>query len=164
MSLAIIAATIAGLTLLGSQGHQTQTESNSFIEEPVVDILIPALFRETSTGGINAPLNVSRGQSVSLTVQLYPTTSLNVSMLFRYFILGGLNNNQTSTNQNSSQYLSAKFDPQILTIEAGKTVNTTMRLEISQAATKGQYNSVVSAVNLQNSSQIWGVIIQINIQ
>ncbi len=164
--LAIIAATIAALSLLWGPRPQNPATANSFIGEPVVDIIIPSLFRTTSTGGINAPLNASGGQSLALTIQLFPTTNLNVSMQFRYFVLGGLADNSSSSgtqNFSSSQFLSAKFNPPALSIIAGKTANTTMQLTITKNAIQGKYNSVVSAVNMQNSSQIWGVIIPINL-
>ena len=160
--LAILAAGIAGATLLSSPPSQTAT--NSFIGEPVLDIIIPSLFHQTSTGGINSPLNASAGQTLSLTVQLFPTTSLNVSMQFRYFVLNSSNSATVSSSQNAtSDYIMSTFHPQETTITASKTSNVTMQLAISQSAVRGQYNSVVSAVNLQNSSQVWGVIVQIDI-
>lgn len=157
--LAIIAAGIAGATLLN--GSPNQTETNSFITQPVLDIIIPSLFHETSTGGINSPLNASAGQSISLTVQLFPSTNLNVSMQFRYFLMNS--SSSSISPQGNASSLSAMFHPLDLTIAGGKTANVTMDLAISASTVKSHYTSVISAVNLQNSSQVWGVIMQIDI-
>jgi hypothetical protein len=163
--LAIVAAAIAGANLYFNGNASNQTTPNSFIIQPVLDIIIPSLFHESSTGGVNAPLNVSAGQSLSLSVQLFPITDLNVSMQFRYF---ALNENSTvsfsSSNINQSgQPLAATFTPSSVKLGAEHAVNLTMQLAISPDAMIGRYNTVISATNLQNSSQVWGVIVQINI-
>jgi hypothetical protein len=160
--LAIVAAAIAGVNLLLSSSTPKVNTSNSFIAQPVLDIIVPSLFHESSTGGVNAPLNASRGQTLSLTVQLFPTTNLNVSMQFRYFILNG-SATQTSSSKENPEYLSAVFYPSETKLTAGRTTNVTMQLVVSSSATIGQYNSVLSAENVQNSSQIWGVIMQVNV-
>jgi hypothetical protein len=155
--LAIIIATVAVYDFVASQA-QNSIPPNSFPQEPVVDIIIPTLFRETAAGGINAPLNVTAGDAVQLTVQVYPTISLNVVMQFRYY---SLSNNETSSKTNST--IIATFNPSQLDIGADLRGNITMSLGIAQNATAGEYSAVVSAVDLKNATDVWGAIFQINV-
>jgi len=155
--LALIITTVAVYDFMSSQS-QNSVPPNSFPQEPVVDIIIPALYRQTSTGGINAPLNVTAGESANLTIQVYPTVGLNVTMQFRYF---SMSNNESNSNTNST--ITATFYPSRLEIGAGFRGNTTMSLGISQSAPPGEYNAVVSAVDLKNVSEVWGAIFQVKV-
>jgi hypothetical protein len=154
--LAIIIASVAVYDFATSQ-PQNITATNSFPHEPVVDVIIPALFRQTSTGGVNAPLNMTTGESTKLIVQVYPTVNVNVTMQFRYFSLS----NDASGVQNST--ITGTFDPSKLDIQSGKVGNTTLALGVSQSAQDGEYNAVISAIDTQNSSEAWGVIVSVNV-
>jgi hypothetical protein len=159
--LVIIISVVAIYDISNSQ-TSVETSANSFIQEPVVDILIPNLFRETSTGGQNVPLNVTTGQTDAIVIQIYPTVELNLTMEFRYYFLSSIVS--TSTTDNLSRSISATFDPSNLKISAGSTANTTMTLQVSPSAPLGEYNAVVSAFSSENSSEVWGVIVRINVQ
>ena len=160
--LVIVISLFAVYDIISSQ-TQAQSPSNSFIQEPVVDILVPSLFERTPTGGQNEPLNVTTGQDIELVLQVYPTVNLNLSMEFRYYLLSATEA-QNSSSDNSSQLISANFNPTSMRIASGKTANTTVSLQVSQTAPEGQYNAILSALNTDNSSEIWGVIIQINVR
>ena len=162
LSVAIVVGVAADL-FLGQNQHQstsTSITSNSFIEEPVVDLIVPQLFRQTSTGGINAPLNVTDGENVSLIVEIYPAAvSVNVSMEYRSFFLSGTN----ASNDNAGPF-AVTFKPEFLSIARGKEGNTTVNLAVSAASPPGDYNLIISAVDVQNSSYVWGVIVPVSIQ
>ena len=76
--LVIIISLVAVYDISGRQTND-QTGTNSFISEPVVDIILPSLFRETSTGGQNEPLNVTVGQTDTLAIRVYPNANLNLT-------------------------------------------------------------------------------------
>ncbi len=156
--LAIIIASVAVYDFATSQ-PQNVTPTNSFLHEPVVDVIIPALFRQTSTGGVNSPLNMTPGESTNVIVQVYPTVNVNVTMQFRYF---SLSQNGSITGQNST--ITGTFNPSKLNILSGKEGNTNLSLGISQSAQDGEYNAVISAIDTQNSSEVWGVILQVNVE
>src|SRR5487761_890705 len=86
MVIIVLAVMITGITaydlLGGTSAQRNSTTSDSFIQQPVVDIIIPSLFSQTSAGGVNLPLNLTLGESFSLTVDVYSTVSLNASMEF----------------------------------------------------------------------------------
>lgn len=84
-------------------------------------------------------------------------------MQFRYFLLNASGTNTASYSSKTAASLSAVFYPSEVKLTARRTSNVTMQLEISPQASVGEYNSVLSAVNVQNASQVWGVIVQVNI-
>jgi len=156
--LVIVISLIAVYDISNNQ-TQGQAGTNLFIQQPVVDILVPSLFRETSTGGQNVPLNITSGQTDSIVIQVYPTVDLNITMGFQYYFLS---TNESSSSSNPGS-ISATFDPSDLRIDMGKTENTSITLHVSPNAPLGQYDAVISAFNSANSSQVWGVIVQINV-
>jgi hypothetical protein len=160
--LLVITISLVAIYDIGNSQINGQTGTNSFISEPVVDILLPSLFRETSTGGQNEPLNVTVGETDTLAIQIYPNVNLNLTMEFRYYFLGTTFSSTTSSN--SSQSILAQFFPPSLSINADKTGNTSVTLQVSRTASLGQYNAIISALNTENSSEVWGVIVQINVR
>ncbi|HXQ93506.1 MAG TPA: hypothetical protein VN739_10920 [Nitrososphaerales archaeon] len=155
----VIVISLVAVYDISNNQTQGQVGTNSFIQQPVVDILVPSLFRETSIGGQNVPLNITNGQSDSIVIQVYPTVDLNITMEFQYYLLS---TNESSRSSDPGS-ISATFNPSNLRIDAGKTENTSMTLRVSPSAPLGQYNAVISAFNSANSSQVWGVIVQINV-
>lgn len=151
--IAILAVAIIGVAayeLVFAPISQKSPFTTSFLNEPVVDVIIPSLFKS----GANAPLNISTGKRTSLQVQIYPTVRLDMIMQFRII---------SSTSGNYSNAIMATFDPGTLLVAAGSSGNTTMNIYVPLNTTAGTYDSVVSAVNLSNSSQYWGPILQIDV-
>lgn len=163
--LAIVAAGIATYYLLTPPRAGAQTTTYSFIEQPVVDVIIPTLFREQGSNNGNIPLNVTRGESISLAVDVYSTVSLAFEMQFRIFALASEqgSNSSVSSTSNASTSVVAIFSPETLTISGAGETSSNMTLAVSARAPMGEYNSVVSVMNLNNSSQVWGSIVQISI-
>jgi hypothetical protein len=161
VALAAIISAIAVNDLLGGPSKQNSATTNSFIQQPVVDIIIPTLFAQTATGGVNSPLNLTLGESYSLTVEVYTTVALNASLIFHALPLGSSSTSELS--QGTSGPISGIFNPADLMMEANGKGISTFSIAVSDSASVGAYNAVVSAVNLDNSSQIWGDIFQINV-
>jgi hypothetical protein len=159
--LLVVIISLVAVYDISSRQTNDQTGTNSFISEPVVDIILPSLFRETSTGGQNEPLNVTVGQTDTLAIRVYPNVNLNLTMVFKYYLL--TSSFTSSVSNNSSQSILANFVPSNLNIKAGKMGNTSMTLQVSRTASVGQYAAVISALNLDNSSEVWGVLVQINV-
>ena len=154
---------ITGITaydlLGGTSAQRNSTTSDSFIQQPVVDIIIPSLFSQTSTGGVNLPLNLTLGESFSLTIDVYSTVSLNASMEFIATPLAS----STGGAQSSTGMITGTFDPSILVIGANGKGITTFHVQVSPTANVGNYGTVISVVNAANSTQVWGDIFQINV-
>lgn len=155
--LAVIVTSVAVFDLLAPPKSNQSNTSFPFVEQPVVDVIVPALSREQGSGNNNIPLNVTAGQVVSLAVYVYSTVNLNVSV--GYKVLTG-----PTTNNSSPDLLDkGSFSPETLSIGADGKGITNMTFTISPRAYTGQYNMVVSAVNLDNSSQFWGDFVQVNV-
>ncbi len=152
MLIAVLAIAIIGVAVydLAFVLPQKSPITTSFLNEPVVDVIIPSLFNN----GANAPLNVSTGEHATLVVQIYPTVRLDALMKFQV---------DSSPLGGNNRSISATFDPSTLDIAAGSSGNTTMNIYVSKNATNGLYYSSVSAVNLENSSELWGNVVQIDV-
>ena len=159
----VLAIMITGITaydlLGGTSAQRNSTTSDSFIQQPVVDIIIPSLFSQTSTGGVNLPLNLTLGESFSLTVDVYSTVFLNASLEFITTLL----TSSTGGVQAASGQITGTFDPSILVIGANGKGITTFHVQVSQTANVGNYSTVISVVNAVNSTQVWGDIFQIHV-
>jgi hypothetical protein len=152
--IALLTAAIIGVAVYDFvfvPNSQKSPITTSFLNEPVVDVIIPKLFE----GGENAPLNVSLGEHMALQVRIYPTVELDVMMDFRVI--------SSSSGGNYSNAILATFDPGTVDVSANSNGNTTMNIYVPLNTTTGTYDSVVSAVNLSNSSQYWGPIVQIDV-
>jgi hypothetical protein len=154
--LAVAISGIAFFDLFYSRNLGNATTSNSFVNQPVVDIIIPSLFKESSTGGINSALNLTRGQVVSLQVEVFPTFNLTASMNLRVYALN-------TSQGNASGAISATFEPEQLNVAENSVKNTTMTIDVSSNAQPAGYNAVVSATNAVNASQSWGDVFQLNV-
>lgn len=137
------------------QKHGSTICTTCFVNQQVVDVIIPSLVSTSGgAGGNNLPLNATRGENVSLIVQVYPTEELNVTMGLRILSF------PTAGTTNS---VSATFSPVTLSIAAASHSNTTMTLHIQSDAGVGAYTLAVTAVNLENASQSWGNEIDLNV-
>ena len=139
---------------------QNVNSSSSFSQEPIVDIIVPSLYRQTAQGGVNTPLNLSSGETRNFVVQIYPTVDVNLFMQFRSFSLSSISGT-LAAGENST--ITCRFNPFNLIISAGSHQNTTVSLMVSSSARIGFYTLVISAVDSRNSSEVWGVILQINV-
>ncbi len=137
-----------------SSSHQQKgsLSSDSFYQEPVVDVILPALYNN----GVNAPLNLTKGSSASLTVEIFPQVNLNCSVDANVSSL-------SNPSQNISDVISTTISPDILTIAQESSSNTTLRITASSAVQLGEYRVTVTAINLENESQYWGAIFQLNV-
>lgn len=162
--LAIAATTIAVFDLLSPPKQGQTNPSSHFIEQPVVDVIIPSLFKTEGSNNVNIPINISAGQTMTFAVDVYTTVSLNLTMDFRIFApFGQASNSSVTTTESGPRMVVASFNPETLTIHGSSEGSSNMTLAVSNSATPGDYSSVVSAVNLDDSSQVWGDFIQINI-
>lgn len=155
--LAVIVTSVAVFDLLTPPKSNQPDTTFPFIEQPVVDVIVPALSREQGSGNNNIPLNVTVGQVVSLVVNVYSTVNLNVSV--DYKVLTG----PTTNNSSPDLVVNGSFSPETLSIGADEKGTTNMTFAISPSAFMGQYNMVISAINLDNSSQFWGDFFQVNV-
>lgn len=149
-------------------------ENNScFVSEPVVDVIIPKLSQSLGSNEVgNNMLNVTRGESVSLTVVVYPTINLNATMKLELF--PPLNNSATSSSSETSVSSSSTptsendiivgFNPQNMSISANGQGSAIMTLNVSTNAQLGVYSATASAFDIDNPSYVWGAFFQINVQ
>jgi hypothetical protein len=157
IAIIILAIAIVGVAIYdfsSASAKKNVASENSFDQQPVVDVIIPSLFIQSPEGGVNGVLNLTAGQTKNLTIELYPTVPVNLSMEFRYFLLSGYT---SLANETGVPPLHASFSPPVLVIGAEAEKNCSMHLSVSSAALLGPYTLVVSAVNSKNASQIWGV-------
>lgn len=155
--------------------------NSCFVEEPVGDVIIPKLSNSLGSNEVsNNVLNMTRGESLSLAVLVYPTINVNVTMELQLFPPVESNVSATVTtsaysssnasssssaygsNENSS--IAAKFNPIGMHIKAYGNSTTIMALSVSKDAIVGTYSAVVSAVDAENSSIVWGASFEINVQ
>lgn len=160
--LGVIAASIAVYDLLTPPTSGQQTTSLPFVEQPVVDVIVPSLFRQQGSNNGNVPLNVTQGETVSMIVNVYTSVSLALKMDFEVLSGGPSQSNNSSTTE--SILITPAFNPDVLNISGAGQGTCNLTLHFSAAVNIGDYNSVISATNINNSSQVWGAIVEINIE
>ncbi|MCL4518695.1 MAG: hypothetical protein M1587_05805 [Thaumarchaeota archaeon] len=145
--------------------------NSCFVNEPVVDIIIPKLSQSLGSNEVgNNVLNVTRGESVSLTIFVYPTINLNATMELELFppVTGSSasfdNFSSSSSTSTSSAGINADFNPSYMSISANGQASTVMTLNMSSAAETGVYSASASAVDINNPTFVWGTFFQINVQ
>ncbi len=156
IAVVIIIVALAGagfyFYMASSQNLETTTCAGCFYTQPIVEVVIPKLAGGSNpNGATNSQLNVSSGQSVTLSVSVYPTVPLTVEMEFRLY---------ASTNT-TGNFVNASFTPSRLAIPSQGNGTTTMTLSFSDSAPAGTYSAVVTAVDSENSSLYWGSYFQI---
>lgn len=160
--LGVIAASVAVYDLLTPPTSGQNTTSLPFVEQPVVDVIVPSLFRQQGSNNGNVPLNVTQGENVSMIVNVYTTVSLALEMDFKVISGGPSQSNTSSITQ--STLITPAFDPDVLNISGAGQGTCNLTLHFSEAVNVGAYNSVISATNIDNSSQVWGAIVEINVE
>lgn len=161
--LGVIVASIAVYDLLTPPKSNQQGTSLPFVVQPVVDVIVPSLFRQQGSDNGNVPLNITQGGSVSMVVNVYSTVSLTLKMSLDV-LSGPSNQTNTSSIPQSTSVISASFDPDVLNISGDGQGSCNMTLHFSSAANLGEYNTEVSATNANESSMVWGSFVQINIE
>ena len=150
----IVAAAALGYFLLQPKGTTTTNCPGCFIQQPVVDVIIPELASQTDqNGGVNQPLNATAGQTSTLRVQVYSEEAVNVPLSFKSFISGA----------NGSQLMTAAFSPSTLDVPNLGNATAVLHIFISPSVAKGVYSAAISAVAIQNSSWVWGDYFSINV-
>ncbi len=152
-------------------------KNGCFVSEPVVDVIIPSLATTHGLGGAtNHMLNVTRGQTVPMNVEVY-TTNVAINATMQLFIVptsqgSNSSNGTTSSNTTTSSLISktggagitVRFNPANLSIRASSNESSVMTLSISSTAAEGYYDATVSAMDPDNSSYVWGTFFEINVQ
>jgi hypothetical protein len=158
-AVALVTTILIAVTIFVTYEHYANSRqqndgslNTSFFVEPVVDVILPSLF----SNGANAPLNLTRGATASLPVEIFPEVNLNVTLDTTLSSL-------SYPNQNVSNVISTSFNPPRLSIAEGSRGNTTLDISVSQTAQTGEYSVTVTATNLKNESQYWGDIFQLNV-
>ena len=151
----VVAASLVGYFLLRpTQTTSTTSCSSCFIQQPVVDVIIPELASKSDqNGGVNEMLNVSSGQTATLHVQIFTEQAVNVTLSFKSFI----------ANANSSQTMTGSFSPPTLAASLNGNATSVLHIFISPDVPNGVYSAAVSAVGIQNSSWVWGDYFNINV-
>lgn len=161
--LAIVVTGVASYDLLSPRTTQPQQSTTySFVEQPVVDLIIPTLFKQQGSDSSNVPLNVTRGENVTLSIDIYATVNLTITMNYSIYLLSAPSGSSAAPGTNSTTVL-ASFNPQSLTVDTRAKGVVTMYLRVLSETPMGDYTAVVSAVNVNNSTQSWGDIFQINV-
>ena len=150
-------ATVAAYSYSITQNQSPKVCNTCFVTQPVADLIIPSLVSHSNNGGAtNLALNVTRGQNVSLIVEIFPSVPINVTMHFRIL-------SKPSTKLNSSDAIVSSFTPETLSIQGLSSENCTLFLSFASYAPTGAYSVVVSAIDSSNSNWTWGTIFTINI-
>lgn len=160
--LVIVVSTIAVFDLLTPPKTNQHSTSLPFVVQPVVDVIVPSLYTNQGSNNDNIPLNVTGGQVVILAVNIYSTANLNFTMEYRVLSYSGGTENDSATIA-SSLLANASFSPETLVVQGDGNGTTKLTVAFSSSAVPGEYNSVITAVNLDNSSQEWGDILQVNV-
>ncbi len=161
--LALIVVGVASYDLLTPRTtHAQQSTSYSFVQQPVVDLIIPTLFRQQGSDSGNLPLNVTRGENVTLSIDVYSTASITFRMQYEIYLLSADSASSTLSGTNSTT-MSVDFNPQSLTVDTNAKGVSIMHLSVPSQTPTGIYTAVVTAVNVNNSTQSWGDIFQINV-
>lgn len=150
----IVAAVAMGYFLFQPKPTTTTDCLNCFIQQPVVDVIIPELASQTDqNGGVNVPLNATSGETSVIHVVVYSEQAVNVTLSFKSFISGS----------NESQLMTAAFSPSTLVVPKLGNATSVVHIFISPSVANGTYTAVISAVASQNSSWVWGDYFKINV-
>jgi hypothetical protein len=158
-ALAGAAVIVAAVVLVSAPlvGSNTPTCTQCFQTEPIVDIVSPSLGNATSSVNQNRTIDMQAGTSAVLEIDVYPTISVNLTLEFGTVLAYST----AGTSSSTGVLPTALFQPSTLTIGSNSKGASSMTVTVPQLATKGTYDSVVSAVNLQNSSEVWGLYFQL---
>ncbi len=141
----------------GGGGAGTSTCTACTQQEPVVDVIMPALGSSGNFSNPNRQLNMTAGETKTFEVDVYPTAPLGFTMDFVVLAPG-------SGGQQGGPGIEASFNPQVLTVGANSDGTTQMTLSVAQSASRGTYDVVVSATNTSNSTEVWGLYFEVSVQ
>lgn len=160
VAVVVIVAAAASVQLgiigrIGGPSGTTTSCSTCFQHEPVVDVVMPALGSSGNTTNPNRQVNMTRGETKSFEVDVYPTIPLGFALSFDTVLSPG--------SQGATPAITASFQPQSMSVAANAKGAASMTVVAAQTAAKGVYDIVVSATNLANSSQVWGLYFEISV-
>jgi hypothetical protein len=155
----VIGGAIAYRLATSRSGSSSRTESiceTCFPGEPVGDVIIPTLSQGVGGGYANRSLNLTQGENTTLGVNVYLTISANVSMGFK------IESSPSSATTNSAAILYL-FTPEAFHAETNRNASTILNLSVSKDATTGSYSALVTVSDIDNASNSWGTLVQLNI-
>jgi hypothetical protein len=139
--------------------NTTHTESicgSCFASPPVGDIIIPQIATGAS-GKSNLQLNVTRGENVNLTVEVFLSINASVYASFNVRL-------SPVTTSISPSPFAVSFFPNSFEALENKNASTVMTLATSSTAPTGLYSTEVVVTDSQNENYTWGTQIQINVE
>jgi hypothetical protein len=158
----IVAAVISGalayrLIISPSTRHTVSICTSCFGGPPVGDIIIRQL-AVGSSGKSNSQLNVTLGQKVNLTVEVFLSVNATVNASFNVRL------SPDTTSILSESAFSVSFSPQSFVAPENKNASTIMTITTSGSAPRGLYSTEVVITDLQNQNYTWGSQIEINVE
>jgi hypothetical protein len=127
--------------------------TSHFIGQPVVDVIIQNLTRQGQ--GVPEPLNVTRGSSTKLLIEVFPTVDLAVYFRMNIFSM------KTGENKTSSFIIT--FDPTSVSVRANSEATAFMTISVPFDAPTGTFDAIASAINQKNPTQVWGLVFTMSV-
>ena len=162
----ILVVLIAGAAIVFAYSYVSLTTPKStttvcsgcFVSEPVVDVIIPSLITHSNANGAdNAPLNLTRGEPTTISVGVFPTLPVNVTLQFMIL--------STPPNVTSDSIpIMGNFTPSKLTVNADSNGTSTLSIDVAPGSPVGAYSAEVTAIDFANSSWSWGTVFTINVR
>lgn len=153
---ALVAAFELGLVPLGGGPPSSTSCPGCAQQTTVVDVIMPYLGTGANASNPNRVINMTQGSVRTFEVDVYPTSALSVEL--------GFNSIPVSSGTSSGGVPSAVFQPPSVSIEANGKGTTEMTVTVPAAAAPGAYDTVVSATNQINGSQVWGLYFEIDVR
>lgn len=135
------------------------SHSQCFYQQPVVDIILPVIGSSGNSSNPNRFVNLTAGSSTVFEVDVYPTIPLNVSLSFSSYLLNG----GVSSGATTGGAPEAVFEPSHLSIPANGRGISLMDITIPGGTGTGTYAAVITATNVSNSSETWGLFFQLRL-
>ena len=153
--LALAASVEMGLLPVGG-GGSARVCSTCFSQEPVVDVIMPAL---GASGNFSSDrvINMTAGETRTFEVDVYPTIPLTCTMSLGTVLA------PDAASQAPGSGVGATFAPTSLTVATNGRGTTLMTLSVAQSAARGTYDMVVTATDASNSSEVWGLYFEISV-
>ena len=154
IAVAILSSGALSPTPKGTQGGST-TCTDCFIQEPVVDIIMPALGSLGNSSNPNRVVAMTAGTSRTFEVDIYPTIGTNFTMGFSALLIAAAGASPPVGS------VTASFQPTHLELGPNQKGVTLMTVVVPNSTSTGSYDAVVSATDLANGSYVWGLYFQI---
>lgn len=140
-----------------NSSHTESICSSCFGAPPVGDIIIPQI-ATGSSGKSNLQLNVTRGENLNLTVEVFLSINASVHASFNVRL------SPSTTSSISGSAFSVSFSPYSFEALVNKNASTIMTITASETAPKGLYSTEVVITDSQNQNYTWGTQIQVNVE